>query len=148
MKPKLMPPAYFLILLVLLIMLRFVFPVFKVINYPFTLLGIILISFGVILNLWADSLFKKSNTTVKPHETPTSLKQTGPFHISRHPMYLGMAAILMGSAVICGSLFCFLFPIIFIALMEIIFIPIEEKNLEFAFREVYIDYKNQTRRWI
>ena len=39
-------------------------------------------------------------------------------------------------------------PIFFIILMEIVFIPFEEKNLEQEFREKYLDYKKKVRRWI
>ena len=107
-----------------------------------------MIIFGIILNIWADALFKKRKTTVKPHEKPTSFEISGPFRISRHPMYLGMAAILLGTSIILGSLISFLFPIIFIILMEIMFIRIEEKNLEKVFGKKYLDYKRKVRRWV
>lgn len=143
-----MPPVYFIIFLVLSIILHFVFPIEKFIYVPYTYTGFLLIVFGGILNLWSDSLFKKSKTTVKPHEKPTSLEVSGPFRISRHPMYLGMAAILLGLAVLHGTLITFIFPIIFIILMETIFIPMEEKNLEKSFGKKYLNYKKKVRRWI
>ena len=104
--------------------------------------------FGIILNIWSDLLFKKKKTTVKPHKTPSLLVISGPFRISRHPMYLGMVAILLGTAILHGTLITFLFPIIFIILMEIVFISTEEKNLEKAFGEKYLNYKKKVRRWI
>ena len=54
-----MPPTYFFILLVILIIIHFVFPIKKIIPTPYSYLGILLILFGIILNLWTDSLFKK-----------------------------------------------------------------------------------------
>jgi protein-S-isoprenylcysteine O-methyltransferase Ste14 len=148
MKTKLMPTTYFVVLLLLSLAAGFVFPEGKVIYSPYTYSGIIMIIFGIIMNLWTDALFKKSKTTVKPHETPTSLETSGPFRISRHPMYLGMTAILLGASVFTGSLITFIFPVIFIVLMEKIFIPLEEKNLEDAFGGKYIGYKKKVRRWI
>jgi len=145
MKTKIMPPTYFMILLVLSIGLHFVFPIEKVVYQPYTYLGIVLIIFGAVLNIWADALFKKSKTPVKPHETPISLETTGPFRISRHPMYLGMTAVLLGVAIFLGSLVTFMFPIIFVVLMEAVFIPLEEKNLEKAFGRKYLDYKKKVR---
>lgn len=145
---KILPPTYFFVLLLLSIGFHFIFPVMKIIQSPYTYFGIILIVFGTVINIWADSLFKKNKTTVKPHEKPTSFEATGPFRISRHPMYLGMAAILLGLAIFLGSLITFIFPVFFIILMEIMFIPFEEKNLEKAFRKDYLNYKEKVRRWI
>lgn len=143
-----MPPAYFGILLLLSIGSHFVLPVKKVIQSPFTYLGVFLIVLGGVLNIWSDALFKRKKTTVKPYENPGVLETSGPFRISRHPMYLGMAMILLGLAMLLGSLIMFLFPIVFAILMELIFIPFEEKNLERIFGEKYLEYKKRTRRWI
>jgi len=63
-------------------------------------------------------------------------------------MYLGMCVILLGATIILGSIITFLSPILFVILMEIIFISFEDKNLEEAFGEDYINYKKKVRRWI
>ena len=107
-----------------------------------------MVAFGVVLNIWTDAIFKKRDTTVKPHEIPTALEISGPFQMSRHPMYLGMVAILLGVAVLLGSLVTLFFPVIFIVLMEMFFIPLEEQNLEKTFGKKYLDYKKKVRRWI
>jgi protein-S-isoprenylcysteine O-methyltransferase Ste14 len=148
MRQKIMPTTWFMVLLFLSIALHFVFPILRLFNAWYRYLGILLILFGVAMNLWADSLFKKSGTTVKPHLLPSSLELSGPFRLSRHPMYLGMAAILLGLAVILGSLVSFIFPVIFVLIMEILFIPHEERNLAAVFGEEYLGYKRRTRRWI
>ena len=148
MNKKIMPPTYFIILLLLSLGLHFVFPVMRLVSLPYNYLGILIIIFGIILNLWTDSLFKKKQTSVKPHEMPSSFISSGPFKISRHPMYLGMALILLGVAVFLGSLITFIFPIMFIVIMEKLFIPIEEKNLEKKFGKKYIAYKKRVRKWI
>jgi len=145
---KLLPPTYFIILLLLSIGLHFIFPIKKVIFPPYTYLGFILIIFGGVINLWTDLLLKRKRTTVKPYESPTYLITSGPFRISRNPSYLGFAAILLGVAINHGTLITFLSPITFFILIELMFIPFEEKNLERAFRKEYIEYKNQIRRWL
>jgi protein-S-isoprenylcysteine O-methyltransferase Ste14 len=148
MKTNLQPPAYFFASLLLLVGLHFLFPLMRLIVSPYRYLGIALIAFGVILNLWTDSLFKKYETTVKPYETPTYLEVSGPFRISRHPMYLGMVSILLGIAVALGSLVPFVVPILFVIVTEVMFIPFEEEKLEHTFKEEYIDYRKKVRRWI
>jgi len=87
MKGEIQPPAYFASLLILSIASHFVYPGREVVEPPYVYLGIPLIAFGVAFNFWADSLFKKGKTTVKPREMPSKLVVSGPFKISRHPMY-------------------------------------------------------------
>jgi len=148
MKHRVMPPTYFIIFLALSIVLHFIFPIKKVIFPPYTYVGFVFIVFGAILNIWSDSLFKKKKTNVKPFEKPKELVISGPFRISRHPMYLGMMAILLGVAIIHGTIITFVFPVVFVILMEILFIPFEEQNCEKIFREKHLEYKKRVRRWI
>ena len=148
MERRIMPTTYFIIFLLLSIGCHFVFPLLKFIFSPYNYLGFGLIIFGVIMNLWTDSLFKQKQTTVKPYEMPNVFITSGPFKLSRHPMYLGMMFILLGVAIFLGSLITFAFPIIFIMIMERRFISLEEKNLEKKFGNQYIDYKKRVRRWI
>jgi protein-S-isoprenylcysteine O-methyltransferase Ste14 len=135
-----------MILLVLSILTYFI-PI-KVIPSPYNYFGIIFILFGIILNLWADQLFKKEKTNVKYHKTPNKLIISGPFKISRNPMYLGMLIILLGIAILLGRLTPFIFPILFFVIIETLFIPIEEKNMKKQFGKRYLEYKNKVRRWI
>lgn len=143
-----MPTTYFIMFLIFSVTFSFIFPVKKIIFPPYTSFGWLLILLGIILNIWVDLLFKKKRTTVKPHEIPSSFETSGPFFISRHPMYLGMTLILFGVAILHGTLITFISPIIFIILMEKIFIPTEEKNLEKKFGKNYLNYKKKVRRWI
>ena len=84
---------YFMILLILSVGLNFVIPIMTVIHAPYTYFGIMIIGFGVVMDLWSSSLFLRSKTTVSPYGSPTSLVTSGPFRISRNPMYLGMANV-------------------------------------------------------
>jgi len=145
---KIMPTNYFIAFLALSIALHFLFPIKKVVYPPYTYAGFIMILFGAIMNLWTDRLFKENNTTVKPYLEPTSLITSGPFSLSRHPMYLGMASVLLGVAVNHGTIITFVFPLLFVFLMEILFIPFEEETLIRTYGVDYRDYQSNVRRWI
>ena len=148
MKNRILPPTYFMVFLLLSIGFHFIFPIRRLIFNPYTYLGIIPIVLGIILNIWSDQLLKKRKTTVKPFEKPTSLETSGPFKISRHPMYFGMILVLLGVSIAFGSLITFIFPVIFTIITERVFIPIEEENLEKAFGKKYFDYKSKVRKWL
>lgn len=147
-KSKILPPTYFLICLLLAIGLHFVLPVKKLIGTPYNYIGILLIFVGIWFNLWADRLFKVKKTTVKPFEKSDSLIEEGPFVFSRNPMYLGMVIILLGAAVILGSIMPFIITVVFFILIRVMFIPREEIALEDTFGQSFIEYKKRVRRWL
>jgi len=142
------PPTYFFISLIISVLLHFVLPISKIINFPFNLIGFLFFIVGTGLNIWADQLFKKESTTVKPFDKPSSLVQTGPFKFSRNPMYLGMTLLLIGAGFILGSITSFVGAVLFILSMEIIFIAPEEANLLKNFGEEFKNYKKTVRKWI
>ena len=134
--------------ILLSIILNFFFPIRRIIIQPYNYLGIILILFGLVIDVWAWVLFRREKTTLNPYKIPSRLETKSIFKISRNPMYLGMDIILLGVSVLLGSLITFIFPIIFIILIEKLFINLEEKNLERKFGKEYLDYKKEVRRWI
>ncbi len=104
MEKRIMPDGYFFILLVLGILLHFIFPIMTVISFPFNLIGIIPIAIGFLSTLRTNILLLKKRTAIMPFEVPNSLVASGPFKLSRNPIYLGMAIVLIGVGVVLGSL--------------------------------------------
>jgi len=148
MMKKLYPPMHFKIYLIISIALHFVLPVIIIIPSPYNYVGSLLILLGLILNIWADQLFKRNRTVISPDKVPTTLVLNGPFKISRNPMYLGMLKALVGVSIILGSLSSFMGPILFFIAMEKKFIPIEEKNIFSVFGEDFDTYRSRVRKWI
>ena len=147
-KRKPLPPTYFFFSMLALIALHFLLPITGVLEVPWNLTGLIPVIIGAILNLLADNDFKKHNTTVKPFEKSSVLITKGVFNITRNPMYLGMALLLIGAAMILGSLSPYICVIVFILLMNVVFIKAEEKQLADVFGDEWEKYKQSVRRWI
>ncbi len=139
---------YFLILLIVSVLLNFIFPVPLFLSPPITYSGFLIIIFGLVLAFWSRSLFLRNSTTLQLSEEPTSLVTTGPFRYSRNPIYLGMASVLFGVAVLQGTLVAFAFPALFVMVIQFFIIPGEERKLENLFGELYREYKKSVRRWI
>jgi protein-S-isoprenylcysteine O-methyltransferase Ste14 len=142
------PPQILYPLLLVFIIIHFFFPLIQVIRFPFTLSGIILIIIGLVINAQGSMLLSKNNTTFKPHEKPTAFIISGPFHYSRNPIYFGGLILVLGISILLGSLIALILPIIGFLIMELHFIPMEEKRMEETFGKKYLDYKSQVRRWI
>jgi protein-S-isoprenylcysteine O-methyltransferase Ste14 len=143
-----LPPTYLFISITSMVLLHFLIPVTDIASFPWSLLGLVPLLAGIVLNLLADSAFKKAQTTVKPFEKSSSLIVNGVFRISRHPMYLGMGLILFGIAILMGTLTPLFVVLVFCILMEKIFIQTEETMLAEQFGEEWITYRNNVRKWI
>lgn len=145
---KILPPTYVLLAILLIVALHFLYLGNMIVPRYWNLLGILPIGFGIWINLSADRAFHRAQTTVKPFEEPAALIVDGTYGISRHPMYLGFVAILIGVAILLGSLTPYLIVIPFAVLMDVVFIRVEEQNMARKFDTDWVAYKQKVRRWI
>lgn len=110
--------------------------------------GVVLVVLGITLNLWTDALFRRASTPVRPDERPEHLITQGPFRVTRNPMYAGMAASLIGIALIVGTWPFVVPPVIFLFAAARVYIPFEEGRIQERFPEEYTDYRRRVRRWL
>ena len=143
-----MPTTYLLIAIVVLIALHFLFPGIRIIPPLWNLLGVIPLTLGVTINLVADKAFHKAHTTVKPFEESSVLITNSAFRISRNPMYLGFVLILIGIALLVGTLTPYVVVLAFAILMDRMYIIVEERMLAAKFGAEWEEYKQRTRRWL
>jgi len=143
-----LPGAWALLMVVLMSLVNKFTPVFYVIKIPFTNLGFLFILVSAIVGVWAAILFRRRRTTIMPAGEPTSLVTGGPFNFSRNPMYLSFALALLGIALLFGSLTSFIFPIIFVVIINRMYIPMEERKMEQVFGKEYVEYKKRVRKWL
>ena len=134
--------------LLLTVGLHFLWPWRQLFQFPLTLVGFLPIAAGVVLNLSADRALNRQNTTVKPFEESRVLITSGVYRLSRNPMYLGMALIILGVAVFLGSATPFLIAILLPLLLHWKFINPEEAMLSRSFGKVFTEYRTHTRKWI
>ena len=110
-------------------------------------LGTILIALSTALIASCGKLFRRVGTPVRPTSPTTAIVKEGPYRFTRNPMYVGMAGILAGLALLAGS-----YPIagalvIFLAVLHFGVILPEERYLEALHGRTYVEYKEQVRRW-
>jgi protein-S-isoprenylcysteine O-methyltransferase Ste14 len=111
-------------------------------------LGLALLISGLGLFLWCVSLFARiGRGTLAPWDPTRNLVAEGPYRYVRNPMISAVAAMLMGEALLWGSMALGLWACVFIAINHAYFITIEEPGLERRFGEPYRNYKASVPRW-
>ena len=145
---KMLPPTYLLIAIAVMVLLHFVFPIMTIVSLPWNLLGIVPLVVGVVINMVADNTFRRANTPIKPFEEPTALVTGGMYQVSRNPMYLGFVLILVGIAILLGSVMPYIVIPVFMILIEKSFIRVEEQGLKQKFGQQWLEYKQRVRRWV
>ncbi len=111
---------------------------------PLEVLGIILYVAGFLLMAWAltglRSNYQLGGST--PRDTD-KLVIVGPYRLLRHPMYAAALYISLGLACLTQSLACFAVFCIYLVLI-LLLIPVEEKGLQAAYGQQYVDYQQKT----
>ena len=143
-----LPPGLLLLAILLMLVLHLFVPVMQLITFPARLIGAIAVVAGGGLNIWADRSFKRAGTAVRPTEPSTTLVLSGPFLVTRNPMYLGMALVLVGIAIGLGSATPWLVVVLFVWQITARFIVPEECKLKASFGEQFLRYKIKVRRWL
>ena len=142
------PPVYLLLSLAAMALFHVALPIARPIEEPYRYAGAVIMALGIALILWAALLFGRAGTGIVPFSEATALVVAGPYRFTRNPMYLGMAAILLGAGLLLGSLTPFIVIPAFMALVAERFILPEERMLEVVFGEAYLRYRASVRRWL
>ena len=112
--------------------------------------GVVFVLIGLIAGASGFRAFRRAKTTIDPVniEAASSLVTGGIFRYTRNPMYVGMAALLIGWAVYLASPWAFLGPIAFVLFITRFQIVPEERAMRAKFGSAYADYQKRVRRWL
>jgi protein-S-isoprenylcysteine O-methyltransferase Ste14 len=147
MKKCLIPPVFVFTSMILIILFYFLLPQYNWILFPYNLFGILFAYAGFVISGKSRDLFNKYKTTLG-FDKSTYLITEGVFSKTRNPMYIGMFLLLFGMSICFTNIFSILTSILFIAIVRLYFIPIEEKLLYEEYGIEYEMYKKNVKRWI
>lgn len=112
-------------------------------------LGVVLGVCGLALFGWCVGLFGRvGQGTLAPWDPTRKLVAVGPYKYVRNPMITGVAAMLLGEALLFGSLLIGLWLLLFGLVNHTYFVLSEEPGLAQRFGESYRTYKANVPRWI
>ncbi|RWM01992.1 MAG: isoprenylcysteine carboxylmethyltransferase family protein [Mesorhizobium sp.] len=145
------PPVIYVVAIVLSVVLGMLYPL----PWIGDIFGDILVGagwvalFGVAA-LWVTAIrtMVRAKTTLNPNAEPDHLVTSGPFGVTRNPMYLANTLLLIGVSFITGIAWFLLFAFLAAFATQKLAIEKEEKMLVAKFGKKYRDYAKRVRRWI
>ena len=148
LKTKIPPPLIALTFGFLINYTKNIFPKIEIRNE--IVFGFFMIIIGLIIILSAIILFKKYQTTITPlnPSNATKLITDGIYKFSRNPMYLGLLLVLLGISIIINLTGGFFLIPLFILYLNLFQIIPEENAMVNLFKDEFLDYKKNVRRWI
>jgi protein-S-isoprenylcysteine O-methyltransferase Ste14 len=109
--------------------------------------GIVLVAAFLLWNGWTLSVMASNRTSILPGGATGVVLQSGPFRLSRNPLYVGLIALDAGLALLAGSFWALLFVPVGIASLFWGAVRPEERYLAGKFGAEYAAYRARVRRW-
>ncbi len=143
------PPLLFLAPLAATLALhRWVYPLDMPDSAGITVVGIASTVVGIAFTLSGVATVIRHHSTVVPHRPVARLVLSGPYRISRNPMYAGQAIAYAGVALWAGSWWpLFALPFCILATYRLVIVA-EEDYLTRRFGTEYARYRHTVRRWL
>ena len=112
------------------------------------IVGVIIMIVNLIIGLAAVRNMFAAKTSLSPYRPTTALVLSGPYRLSRNPIYVGLTLLYAGLAIYLQLSWGLIFLPVVIWIITIWVIVPEEKYLEQKFGTNYLNYKSRVRRWI
>jgi protein-S-isoprenylcysteine O-methyltransferase Ste14 len=111
--------------------------------------ALMLLCLGALLLLWCVREFYVSGRgTLAPWDPPRRLVTSGPYRISRNPMYIGVVTILVGWCALWGSRALIIYALLSMIVFELRVLLFEEPWAARTFGPEWDAYRARVRRWV
>jgi protein-S-isoprenylcysteine O-methyltransferase Ste14 len=110
--------------------------------------GAVLVLAFAVWNGWTLSVMAVHRTAILPGGSTNVLLRSGPFRVSRNPLYLGLIALDAGLALLAPSSWALLLVPVGVAALRWGAIGPEEHYLAAKFGADYQAYRISVRRWL
>ncbi len=115
---------------------------------PVHLFGVAMMLVGAAFDIAAMLTMSRHRANVLPHRAATVLLTSGPFGLTRNPIYLGNAIMLAGAAPTFANIWFLALVPLTVALVTVLAIRREERHLATLFGGAWTAYAASTPRWL
>ncbi|EKF19716.1 methyltransferase family protein [Nitratireductor pacificus] len=109
--------------------------------------GWLMVAAFTVIAFQALRTLRKAGTSIRADGAATALVTSGPFAISRNPIYLAGTLVVAGLGLITGNPWFVLLAFVASFVTQKLAIEPEEKHLFVRFGKKYRDYQKKVRRW-
>ena len=145
---RLLPPQLFVICAAAAAAVGWIVPVSKHLPLPVRLLGVPLLTGGLVIASRSAATFDRLDTNINTFDDPDVLVETAAFRYSRNPMYLGFTLALLGISTLVGQLTALVGPVVFWLSADRWYVPFEERRMSAVFGPAYVEYCRSVPRWL
>jgi protein-S-isoprenylcysteine O-methyltransferase Ste14 len=110
--------------------------------------GCLLLAGGIAMIALSIRALSRAGTSISPIRPAIQLVTSGPYAISRNPIYLGNTVIMVAIALIAGSPWFIVIGVVAAFATSLLSIRNEERHLDLRFGRRYREYAKRVRRWI
>lgn len=110
--------------------------------------GLTLIVFAVAIAIWGRRTMQAAGTNMSPLRPTTAVVTTGPFRFSRNPLYLALTLLYFGLTLAFNTWWGIVVLIPLLIIMHRGVVLREERYLEQKFGETYRKYRSTVRRYL
>jgi protein-S-isoprenylcysteine O-methyltransferase Ste14 len=145
------PPFLFLGALALGCLLSLVIPIGPRLASPngnALAVGLTFIGLGFTLAAFSARAFHRAGTDVVPGRPANALVTTGPYKVTRNPIYIGLTLVYFGLAIVMTSLWVLLLLIPVLMILQHGVVMPEEAYLKRRFGAAYCKYQAHVPRWL
>lgn len=142
------PPLQFGVAVVAGVILDGDAPAWPQLTDPLRLAGVLGALTGLFLIAISLGLFRRFRTRPEPWQPDQALIASGVYKFSRNPMYLGMALLCLGIAMLFNSLAGVLLVGVALLVIDRYVVAREETYLARRFGAAYDAYRAKVRRWL
>ena len=103
---------------------------------------------GVLLLTWSVRTMFRADVDPDPNEPTTAIIATGPYALSRNPIYVSFNTVYVGIAFMVNTVWPIAVLPVGIALLYYGVIARDESYLDREFGDEYRQYKARVRRWV
>lgn len=131
----------------LVLALRWLWPV-PIIGHALMLWpGVVLGTLAIILGVWGRRTMLTAGTNVDPTRPTTAIVTSGPFRLSRNPIYVALTLLYLGLTLTLDTWWGILLLIPLLITMHIGVVLREERYLEEKFGDPYRRYRAEVARY-
>lgn len=110
--------------------------------------AVALIAIAVLLMSSAVFSFRRARTSIIPNRPVSAFVVAGPYRFTRNPMYVSMAILYSGIALLLNSWWPFVLLLVVLVIIRHAVIAREERYLRTLFPVEYPAYCARVRRWV